>query len=356
MLKWLDNTGKERDIVISSRIRLARNLENYKFPIKITEQESEEVIKEIVEAIEKSNSTLTKNYEFFRIKDIPEIEKNVLIEKHLISPDLVEKDATGGFVLSNNEKMSIMINEEDHIRLQILGSGLCLNECWDYGSKVDDILEKKLNYAFDEKVGYLTSCPTNIGTGMRASVMLHLPALALTNQAEKILLAVSQLGVAIRGVYGEGTKSMGNLYQISNQGTLGASEERIIDRINKITLQIVDKERLTRKKLLEKNKTALEDKVWRSYGILKNSRIISTEESMRLISNIKLGLELDIIEGINTNELDILITEIQPNNIQYTQREELTLDERDIKRAEIIRNKFKDSDTKDINNSSFPTH
>lgn len=340
MLKWLDNSGKERDIVISSRIRLARNLKNYKFPTKLKKEEAQNILEDVKNSMINCKSNVTEDYTFFKMKDIPVIERNVLIEKHLVSPALTEKTDTGGVILSNDEKVSILINEEDHVRIQKLGSGLCLDKCWESSSNIDDVLEQNLNYAFDERIGYITSCPTNIGTGMRASVMMHLPALSLTNQAEKILLAASQLGVAVRGVYGEGTKSMGNLYQISNQGTLGLSEEKIIDKINKITMQIVEKERSIRESLMTNQKIALEDKVLRSYGILNSAKVISTQEAMKLISNVKLGIELGIIEGINSNELDILITEIQPYSIQYITREELAQKARDIKRAEIIKNKL----------------
>lgn len=340
MVKWLDDIGVERDIVISSRIRLARNLKSYKFPITLDKNEASEIALDVKKAVEKSNNAEIVNSKFFFVKDIPAIERNVLIEKHLISPELSNKSDISGVVLSNDEKVTIMINEEDHIRLQILGSGLCLDECWKTSSEIDDDLEENLEYAFDDNVGYITSCPTNLGTGMRASVMLHLPALSLTNQTDKILFAASQLGIAVRGVYGEGTKSMGNLYQLSNQSTLGLSEEKIIDRINKITIQIIDKEKATRKALLENNKIALEDKILRSLGILKNAKIITTEEAMKLISNVKLGIELDLIKNITSSQLDILTIEVQPSNIQRVTNEELTENERDIKRAEIINKKI----------------
>lgn len=340
MVKWLDDIGLERNIVISSRIRLARNLKNYKFPILLDSKEANKVVIDVKDAVDKINKSYLKDMNFFKVKDIPSIERNVLIEKHLISPELTKKANLSGVILSRDEKITIMINEEDHIRLQILGSGLCLEECWKKSSEIDDDLEENLGYTFDENVGYITSCPTNLGTGMRASVMLHLPALSLTNQTDKILFAASQLGIAVRGVYGEGTKSMGNLYQLSNQSTLGLSEERIIDRINKITLQIIDKEKLTRKALLENNKIALEDKILRAYGILKNAKIITTEEAMKLISNVKLGIEMGLIKDITSSQLDILTIEVQPNNIQSITREELTENERDIKRAEIINKKM----------------
>lgn len=326
------------DVVVSSRIRLARNLKNEKFPIKMTPDEAQAVVEKIKNAVLDSNTTLANDYTFFKMKDIPDIEQNVLIEKHLISPALSKNEDMSAFMLSKDEKSTIMINEEDHIRLQVLGNGLCLDKCWDKADKIDDVLEEKLEYAFDNELGYITSCPTNLGTGMRASVMLHLPALALTNQIEKVLLAVSQIGIAVRGVYGEGTKSMGDLFQISNQGTLGASEQTLIDRINQISMQIVEKERNTRKYLLENNKNYVENEIYRAYGLLKYSRILSTSEAMKLLSYLKLGVNLDIIKDMKNEDIDKLMIRVQANNISYEARENFSAKERDYKRAEILRN------------------
>lgn len=328
----LENSG----IVLTSRIRLARNLKNYKFPLKMTGEESNNVVEEVKNAVDRQNL----NYKLTYMRDLSDVEKSVMVEKHLISPALAEKKETGAFLLSNDEKVSIMINEEDHIRIQTLGTGMSLKECWELSNKIDDVLEEEVDYAFDRELGYVTACPTNIGTGMRASVMVHLPALSITNQIEKLLIGISQLGVAVRGVYGEGTKSMGHLYQISNQGTLGASEETLIDKISQIVAQIVEKEERMRAHLKKNNLYEIEDDCYRAYGLLTNARRMSTEEAMKLLSLLKLGKEMEIIGKAKDKDIYRLMVKIQPNNILSSTDTELTTKERDKMRAEIIRNEL----------------
>ncbi len=328
----LENSG----IVLTSRIRLARNLKNYKFPLKMTGEESNNIVEEVKNAVDRQNL----NYKLTYMRDLSDVEKSVMVEKHLISPALAEKKETGAFLLSNDEKVSIMINEEDHIRIQTLGTGMSLKECWELSNKIDDVLEEEVDYAFDRELGYVTACPTNIGTGMRASVMVHLPALSITNQIEKLLIGISQLGVAVRGVYGEGTKSMGHLYQISNQGTLGASEETLIDKISQIVAQIVEKEERMRAHLKKNNLYEIEDDCYRAYGLLTNARRMSTEEAMKLLSLLKLGKEMEIIDKAKDKDIYRLMVKIQPNNILSSTDTELTTKERDKMRAEIIRNEL----------------
>jgi protein arginine kinase len=325
----------EKEIVMTSRIRLARNLKNYKFPTKMTSEEAARIINDTNRSINSDDSGL--NYKLLYMKDLSDVDKNVLIEKHLISPALAESKDKGALLLSLNEKSSIMINEEDHIRIQVLGSGMCLNECWEKGNRIDDVLEEELDFAFDRELGYITSCPTNIGTGMRASVMLHLPALSITNQIDKLLYSISQLGVAVRGVYGEGTKSMGHLYQISNQGTLGASEEKLIEKITQIVVQIIQKEKATRELLIKNNRDEIEDELYRALGLLSYARSMSTDEAMKLISYVKLGREIGIVEGLQNKNLYDLMVNVQPNNLIANTNGELTVKERDMKRAEFIR-------------------
>jgi len=327
---------KEKEIVITSRIRLARNLKNYKFPTKMTDEEANSIITNANDVINGSGLNFSLSY----MKDLTELAKNVLIEKHLISPALAENKNEGAYLLSPDNKISIMINEEDHFRIQTIGSGMCLKECWDTSNKIDDILEEKLEYAFDRHLGYITSCPTNIGTGMRASVMLHLPALSITNQIDRLLYGVCQLGVAVRGVYGEGTKSMGYLYQISNQGTLGASEETLIEKITQIVMQIVEKEKNIREQLKNNNVDELEDEIYRAYGLLTNARSMSTDEAMKLISYLKLGKEIGMMESVQNKDLYELMIKIQPNNILSFANKEISVKERDVKRAELIRNEL----------------
>jgi protein arginine kinase len=326
----------DNNIVITSRIRLARNLKNYRFPAKMNQEEAEKVIHEVANAIDRINM----DYKLQYMRNLSANQKNSLIENHLISPALAEKTETGAFLLSPDKKISIMLNEEDHIRIQTLEKGMSLKECWDLSTKIDDVIEESVDYAFDNELGYVTSCPTNIGTGMRASVMLHLPALSITNQIDKLLYGVSQLGVAVRGVYGEGTKSLGHLYQISNQGTLGASEETLIDKITQIVRQIVEKEVKTREHIKKNNFDQLEDEFYRAYGLLTNARKMTTEEAMKLLSLIKLGSEMDMINIGYRKNLYELMTKIQPSNISNMAENELLPVERDKKRAEIIRNEL----------------
>lgn len=327
---------ENKDIVITSRVRLARNLKNYRFPVKMNQEEAEKVVQEVNNAIKRINL----NYKLTYMRDLSDIQKSALIENHLISPALAEKKESAAFLLSPDKKVSIMLNEEDHIRIQTLDKGMSLKECWDLSNKIDDIIEESVDYAFDRELGYVTSCPTNIGTGMRASVMIHLPALSITNQIEKLLYGVSQLGVAVRGVYGEGTKSLGHLYQISNQGTLGASEETLIDRITQIVRQIVEKEEKTREHLKKNNFEDLEDEFYRAYGLLTNARKMTSEEAMKLISLIKLGNDMKMINVAGSKDLYELMTKIQPSNLLFLAGKELLPKERDNKRAEIIRNEL----------------
>lgn len=328
---------ENKDIVITSRIRLARNLKNYRFPIKMNQNEADSVIQEVSSAINRINL----NYNLAYMRNLNDIQKSSLIENHLISPALAERDDRAAFLLSPDKKVSIMLNEEDHIRIQTLDKGMTLKECWDLSNKIDDVIEESVDYAFDRELGYVTSCPTNIGTGMRASVMIHLPALSITNQIEKLMYGVSQLGVAVRGVYGEGTKSLGHLYQISNQGTLGASEETLIEKIIQIVNQIVEKEEKTREHLKKNNYDELEDEFYRAYGLLTNARKITTEEAMRLISLIKLGRDMQMINAAGNIDLYDLMTRIQPSNLSSVAGTELLPKQRDNKRAEIIRNELR---------------
>ncbi len=335
MVSWLKNSGKDRDVVVSSRVRLARNLSNYNFPVKMTLADMEGVYNDVVSALSSPEFTS------FKIKDVPYLEKIMLVEKHVISPALIKKNEGSGFSMTKDETETVMINEEDHIRIQVLDSGLSLENAWKKADDLDNVLEEKVEYAFDEKVGYLTACPTNLGTGMRASVMIHIPALELIEQVNQVLSPVSQFGLAVRGVYGEGSKAMGSLYQISNQVTMGDREETIIKKIESIAGQISEKERMARKYLLENDRTEFEDRIFRAYGILKNARKISHEEAVRLLSYLKLGIDAGLIENNEINKLDKLFIGIQPASIQFAERKEMDMNDRDIKRADILRYEIK---------------
>ncbi len=340
MVKWLDGQKNSNGIVVSSRIRLARNLEESYFPQKMDDKDAEKVIEQVKNAVINSNSVLSKDLDFFKVSNIDLLNRDILVEKHIISNGLLEKPEKSALLLSKDEKISIMINEEDHIRLQVLNPGLSLEDSWDLCSKIDDILEENLKYAFDERLGYITSCPTNVGTGLRASVMVHLPALVLTKYINKVLQAVSQVGLTVRGLYGEGSDVMGNLFQISNQTTLGETEEEIIKKLKNIVIQIVQKEVAAREKILSANRIHVEDKIFRSLGILQSSRVITSKEAMNLISNVRMGIDMDIISNIDMTTINNLIIATQPANIQKYAGKELSSLERDIKRAELIREKL----------------
>ncbi|SDL27373.1 protein arginine kinase [Natronincola ferrireducens] len=338
MTGWLKETGPEADIVISSRVRIARNVEGVPFPHHLIEAKGGEIANMVYDSIVGANSGLKEDFKLISMKELDEINRFNYVEKHLISPGLAKNIDIGNMLLNSEETISVMIHEEDHIRIQCLLPGLQLNEAWNTADKIDDLLEEKINYAFDEEFGYLTACPTNLGTGIRASVMVHLPALTLMGYIQGVLRAAGQIGLAVRGIYGEGTDFLGNLYQISNQVSLGITEKEIVSNLQDVTLQIIEKERRARENLLIGKRIELEDRVFRSYGILKNARKITANEGMQLISDVKLGVDLGFIEGIALGKLNSLITMIQPASLQKHFKTPLNATERDIKRAELIRN------------------
>lgn len=252
MVKWVDGTGFEEDVVVSTRIRLARNLINYKFPQKMNIDESEKLTQRVLNVMKDLPNNM--NYKFIRINNLTPLERIVFIEKHLISPGLIQKPDYGSFLLRNDENITIMINEEDHLRIQVLLSGLNFEEGWKIANEIDDFLEGSLDFAFHEDFGYLTACPTNVGTGLRASVMVHLPSLSITGYVKNLINGLNKIGLTVRGLYGEGTEAIGDLYQISNQMTLGEGEEQIIKKLKNVIFQIIDKERDVRNNLFEKRK------------------------------------------------------------------------------------------------------
>ncbi len=334
LTKWLNGLGKDEDVVVSTRIRVARNMTNYRFPGFMTMDESESVAEEVLNAM-KNNADL---YKYYRVQDLNELERTLFVEEHLISPSLVQTTKNSSFLLREDEKATIMINEEDHIRIQVLLSGLDIEEGWKICSQIDDHLEEKIDYAFHEQFGYLTSCPTNVGTGLRASVMVHLPCVAMTGHLNSIIEALRKIGLTVRGLYGEGSKVLGNLFQISNQTTLGETEEDIIKKLNKVIFQIVSRERSTRKYMMDKKSIELEDKIFRSLGILNYSRLISSEEAMSHLSNVKLGCDMGLIKNINSKDIIKLMVEIQPASIQINLQQDMIKEERDMHRAQILRN------------------
>lgn len=338
--EWMRGNGPESDIVISSRIRLARNLRELPFPVLATNQHAKQTLDQVVPLLSNDELNEISSFELVMLDELNELDKKVLVEKHLISPSLVNDSKSGAAIVSENESISIMVNEEDHLRIQILHPGFQLKEAWDLANQIDDVFESQLNYAFDERCGYLTSCPTNVGTGMRASVMMHLPALVFTQQINRILSAISQVGLVVRGLYGEGSEATGNLFQISNQITLGQSEEDIIDNLHRVAKQIIEHERAARERLLVDSRVRLLDRVSRSYGILSYAAVIDSKEAAQRLSDIRLGSDLGLLDNPPSNVFNELIIMTQPGYLQQYAGEPLTPDERDVRRAELIRSRL----------------
>ncbi|MDD5155744.1 MAG: protein arginine kinase [Candidatus Omnitrophica bacterium] len=337
--EWLRGTGPNSDIVISSRIRLARNLEKFAFPHWADQKEGEEILRLIADATSKCD--YLKSTTNFRLSDLELLDKQFLVERHLMSREHAQKTDHKAVIIDTEEVISIMVNEEDHLRVQVMQSGFNIYEAWNIINKIDDCLAKELPFAFLADWGYLTACPTNTGTGMRGSVMLHLPALVMTRQIDRVLAAISKLSFTTRGLYGEGTQASGNFFQISNQVSLGQSEEEIIENINGLIRQIIEQENQARVALLGRNGAVLEDRVNRSLGILKNARIINSQETVELLSMVRLGSDLGMIKDIDRRIINELFIVTQPAHLQKIMQKKLSAQERDMKRAQIIREKLK---------------
>lgn len=306
---------KEKDIVISSRVRLARNIKGLPFATMITEEDSKKAVKLVQEALINQEEPIT-SFNKVEAQDLNTNEKRMLVEKHLASKEWSKNEDAAVFI-RNDDYVSIMVNEEDHIRIQCILDGFQLRNAFDMANEIDDLLEEKIRYAFDDRYGYLTACPSNVGTGMRASVMIHLPSLTLGNQMNDLIQTLARFGITIRGIYGEGSQSLGDLYQISNQITLGLSEETIIRNLHSVIKEIIKRERNVRNEMLINNRVYLEDKVFRALGILENARTITVEESMKLISLIRLGADLELIKK-DILEINRLMLSIQPGILSHT--------------------------------------
>lgn len=322
-------------IILSTRIRLARNIEKTPFPSILKKEEKEKVRETLSDSILKSNSTLSEDFEQFKFSELTAAQKTAMAEEHLISPQMI-KDDEGAVLVNKDKTMSIMLMEEDHIRLQIIKGGYCLDDAFDLADKVDNVMEESLTYAFDEKFGYLTACPTNVGIGLRASVMMHLPALVMTGNITRVLQSFSGMGIAVRGLYGEGTDAEGALYQISNSVTLGLSETEIIEKLKTVVDRISEMEKQAREMLLKNREDDLKDKLMRSYGILKYAVKITSNEAKNKLSEVMLAQNMGIIECDGKMTPLELIIKTAPSVISGG--DGLSPDERDKKRAEIIKN------------------
>lgn len=337
--EWVRGYGEAEDVVVSSRIRLARNLKGLTFPPYATEEQLATVVRLVREAAERASSI--DFLPFIQVEELTPNQRLTLVEKHLCSPQFVEKPRQRILVINEAQSISLMVNEEDHLRIQAISAGFSLDQAWELADRVDDFLEERLDYCFDESCGYLTSCPTNVGTGIRASLMLHLPGLTMVDQIKQVLSALTQLGINVRGLYGEGSESLGNMYQISNQVTLGHSEEDLIDHLKSVCKQVIEQERAVREALLKESKLQLEDKLCRSYGILSQARIITTQEALKLLSDVKLGVEMGILPNINKGSIKELLFLIRTSILQKIFSREMSPPERDYHRALIIKEKLR---------------
>ncbi len=331
---WYTKFGASGDVVLSSRVRLARNIKEIPFGRKMKPEMAEEVIKQCRNAL--------PQLKYIDMEAMTEADRKALAECHLISPEMAQCRYKSGILMNEDCRTSIMLNEEDHIRIQCMEPGLALDECFRVADKIDDELEKSVDYGFDERFGYLTCCPTNVGTGMRASVMVHLPALTAGGRMENIIRSLSKLGLAVRGIYGEGSCAFGNIYQISNQVTLGVSEEETLEKLKSVVFEVIEKERALSRKIYETDKYRFEDRVMRSYGILTNARILTSEEAMNLFSDVRWGVNMGIIKNVNLEKLSSVLYETLPANMmkKYNLSDP---NERDLKRAEIFRERVSEN-------------
>ncbi|HHY14597.1 MAG TPA: protein arginine kinase [Firmicutes bacterium] len=333
---WMKKSGPEGDIVLGTRVRLARNLRGIPFPAVAKREQ----LRQVLAAAEKVTPYLQGygDFTYREMATIDSLQRELLVEKHLVSPNHIANPQNRAVILAEQESISIMVNEEDHLRIQVLKPGLQLAETWRAATAIDDVFEEHLDYAFHSEMGYLTSCPTNVGTGLRASVMFHLPALRRVKKVQEVLGAVSKFGLTVRGLYGEGSDVWGNIFQLSNQVTLGHSEEETIEYLARFASQILHSERQAREYLMESGRRlATEDWLYRSYGILTNARSITSREAMELLSNLKLAVDLGVIEQAAPDAIKQLLVQIRTAHLQHLMGQPLPVQERDRLRASLIR-------------------
>lgn len=335
---WMTGAGVDNSIVLTSRIRLARNLAHHPFPGWAKKGQRREVMESLQPAVEAL--PLMKDGFSKELEDLDSVHKQVMVERHLISREHAARGEGSAAVIERRQSVAIMINEEDHLRMQSIRPGLDLREAYASLSAIDDELADEVEYAFDPQLGYLTTCPTNLGTGMRASSMLHLPGLVLSDQIGQVLQAVSKIGLAVRGIYGEGSESLGHLFQISNQSTLGESEDDILERLERVISQVQKNERFAREKLMEDDPDMVSDKIGRAYGVLRHAWLIPSKEALEHVSMVRLGSDLGYFPQETAGMADELLMDIQPAHLQLHSGRKLSPEERDVIRAEIIRSRL----------------
>ncbi len=334
--EWLRGSGPESDIVMCSRIRLARNLATYPFINRASRAEKADIEREFKAALADSGADLA----YLDVQSLSPLDRQFLVERQLISREHSNTEGPRGVAIGPEENVSVMVNEEDHLRIQVMHSGLSLTDVWERINRLDDHLEEFLTYAFSPQLGYLTACPTNVGTGIRVGVMLHLPALVQTKQIDKVFRALHKINLAVRGLYGEGTQAFGDFYQISNQQTLGRSEVDLIKNLSDVIPQIITYERQARKALVEERRQVLHDKVSRAYGVLKTAHTISSEETMHLLSDVRMGINLGLIDDLEIPTVNELFIHTQPAHLQKLQGRTLEVDDRNIARASYLRSRL----------------
>ena len=334
--EWLRGTGPESDIVMCSRIRLARNLADFPFTNRASRGEKGEIESTFKAIIDDPAFELS----YLDVNAMTQLERQFLVERQLISRELATAEGPRGVAIGPRENISTMVNEEDHLRIQVMLSGFSLHDIWERINKLDDQLEGQIAYAFSSQLGYLTACPTNVGTGIRVGVMLHLPALVQTKQIDKVFRALQKINLAVRGLYGEGTQAFGDFYQISNQQTLGKSEVELIRNLSDVVPQIIQYERTARQALLNERRQHLHDQVSRAYGVLKTAQTISSEETMHLLSSVRMGINLGLIDDLAIATVNELFIQTQPSHLQKIQGTELGVEERNVARASYLRSRL----------------
>jgi len=339
--EWLRGNGPESDVVVSTRIRLARNHAAFPFTSRASPHQKAEIEQLIREKVAKLD--LAPPLEYLNVSKLNQLDRQFLVERQLISRELANADGPRAVAFDNRESVSLMINEEDHLRLQVMRSGLALDEAWQDIDRVDDLLEQKIDYAFGDEFGYLTACPTNVGTGMRASVMLHLPALGLTKQIEKVFRALQKINLVVRGLYGEGSRASGDFYQISNQVTLGKSETAALSEIREVNRQILDYERQARALILRETRQAIQDRVARAVGTLQSATMMTSEETMELLSSVRLGVNIGLVGELPIGVVNELFLHTQPAHLQKLMGTQLDGEERNAARARYLRTRLRDT-------------
>lgn len=332
--EWLRGSGPESDIVISSRIRLARNLAQFPFIRRCNERDRANIEKLLHEKLDDIKEL--KSVMYLNVNDLADLDRQFLVERQLISRELAESDGARSVAIDTQEQYSLMVNEEDHLRIQLMKSGLDLQCAWDQIRAIDDRIEQRVSYAFHDRLGYLTACPTNVGTGIRVSVMLHLPALVITRQIDKVFRSLQKISLAVRGLYGEGSQAMGDFYQISNQITLGRTEEELIEQVGDVVPVLIDYERRAREYLVDESQNDLRDRVSRAYGILCSAQAISSEETMHLLSSVRMGINLGLIDNVAIPTINQLFIHTQPAHLQKIRGIELGTADRNVERAAYL--------------------